>query len=105
MSRMGIMGSLRGSFLSRDVVIDTPFRTSYSLDASSKRKLQERLRDSCWDCTAEPWLTEVTRGYRNDPFRASVAVEENTPTFAVKLRNEVVTTRQTSSRMREEPLV
>jgi hypothetical protein len=32
-------------------------------------------------------------------------LRKNTPTFAVKLRNEVVTTRQTSSRMREEPLV
>ena len=40
------MGSLRGSFFSRDVVIVPPDR----LDAQNETFEQDPVRNSCWDC-------------------------------------------------------
>ncbi len=51
------MGNLRGSDLSRDVVIRTP----NVLDARDKLRLRVELDGSCWDCTAD-WLGERRPG-------------------------------------------
>src|SRR5215472_14928362 len=53
MSRMGIMGNLRSSDFSRDVVIRTPAQATKVLDARDMLRIRAADIGSCWDCTAD----------------------------------------------------